>query len=81
MQNPVMSSRRAESGVCIVRVEVQSEHLLITVTTKQDIGRNLYPASSASDRHFADPDAALQAVADFLASFAPPIRDSGGDSA
>ena len=68
-ENPVMSSRRAESGVCIVRVEVQPSHLLITVTSDRSLGRNLHPASPDPARHFTDPDDALQAVADFFRSF------------
>jgi hypothetical protein len=35
----------------------------------RNIGRNIYPARSGPEQHFADPDAALQAVADFLQSF------------
>jgi hypothetical protein len=64
-----MSSRQAESGVCIVRVEVQPGHLLITVTSDRGLGRNLYLTSSDPARHFADLDDALRAVADFLRSF------------
>ena len=69
-----MSARKAESGVCIVRVEVQPGHLLITVTTNRDLGRNLYTALPDAERHFTDPDDAIQVVADFLRSFSPPIR-------
>jgi hypothetical protein len=76
-----MSSRRAESGVCIVRVEVQPEHLLITVTVKRNIGRSLYPADSDPERHFADPDAALAAVAEFLRRFTRALGDCDGDPA
>jgi hypothetical protein len=35
----------------------------------RNIGRNIYPAKPGPERHFADPDEALQAVADFLQSF------------
>ena len=62
-------SRQAESGVCIVRVEVQPAHLLITVMTNGNLDRNLHPVASRPERHFTDPDDALQAVADFLRSF------------
>ena len=65
-----MSASKAESGVCIVRVEVQAEHLLITVTTNRNVGSNVYPASPIAERHFADPDDATGAVAEFLRSFA-----------
>lgn len=65
-----MPSHQSESGICIVRVEVQPGHLLITVTTNRDLDRNLRPATSDSGRRFTDPGDALQAVGDFLRSFA-----------
>jgi hypothetical protein len=65
--------RKTESGVCIVRVEVQVEHLLITVTTNRDLARSLYTTGSGGEQHFTDPGDALQAVAEFLRSFAQPI--------
>ena len=68
-QNPIMSPPKPQSGVCIIRVEVQPEHCLITITMNRNIGRNIYPAKPGPERHFADPDEALQAVADFLQSF------------
>jgi hypothetical protein len=64
-----MPPRQTESGVCIVRVEVQAAHLLITVMTDRNLGRNMHPATSHPERHFTDLDDALQAVADFLRSF------------
>jgi hypothetical protein len=70
VKNLVMPSREAESGICIVRVEVQADHLLITVTSKRNIGRSLYAAGAEPEQHFADPGAALAAVADFLRPFA-----------
>ena len=69
-----MSAHQAESGVCIVRVEIQPEHLLITVTINRNIGRNLYTARPDPDRHFTDPDDALRAVAEFLRSFPQTIQ-------
>ena len=57
-----MSPHEAESGICIVRVEVQSDHLLITITTERNIGRHLHAARSSPEQHFSDPVAALQAV-------------------
>lgn len=68
-QNPIMSVPQPQSGVCIVRVEVQPEHCLITITINRNTGRNIYPARSGPEQHFADPGQALQAVADFLQSF------------
>lgn len=70
-----MSSRQAESGVCIVRVQVQPGHLLITVTTDRSLGRNLRPAAPDPARHFTDPDDALRAVADFLHLFRQAKQD------
>jgi hypothetical protein len=67
-----MSVPRSESGVCIVRVEVQPVHLLITVTAKRDLDRNLYTAQPGAERHFTDPDAAIRAVEEFLRSFTLP---------
>ncbi len=64
-----MSPQRAEAGVCIVRVEVQSAHLLITVMTDRNLGRTMHPAASHPERRFTDLEEALQAVADFLRSF------------
>ncbi len=65
--------RKAESGVCIVRVEVQPEHLLITVTINRDLARSLYTTGSGGERNFTDPDDAVRAVAEFLRSFTQPI--------
>lgn len=75
-----MSAREAESGICIVRVEVQSDHLLITITTELNIGRHLHAARSSPEQHFSDPDAALQAVAGFLGPFTPLSGRSGGSA-
>lgn len=63
----MLAPRKTESGVCIVRVEVQKEHLLITVTINRDLARSLY--TTGGERHFTDPGDALQAVAEFLRSF------------
>lgn len=68
----MLASRKTDSGVCIVRVEVQAEHLLITVTTLRDLARSLYPARPGGERHFTDPADAIQAVAEFLRSFSQP---------
>lgn len=65
-----MPSHQSESGICIVRVEVQPGHLLITVTANRDLGRSPRPATPDSGLRFTDPDDALRAVADFLRSFA-----------
>lgn len=69
-----MSARKSESGVCIVRVEVQPVHLLITVTVKRDLDRNLYTAQSGAERHFTETGDAIRAVEEFLRSFTLPAR-------
>ena len=73
-QNPIMSEPQPRSGVCIVRDEVQPEHCLITIKLSRNTGRNIYPARSDPELHFADPRDALQAVAGFLQSFMPGPR-------
>jgi hypothetical protein len=64
-----MQARLSKAGVCIVRIEAQPEHLLITVTTNRNIADTVYSARSESVMQFADPDEALPFVADFLRSF------------
>jgi type III secretory pathway component EscU len=66
----MLAPRKTESGVCIVRVEVQKEHLLITVTINRDLARSLY---TAGEQHFTDSSDALEAVAEFLRSFSRAI--------
>lgn len=67
-----MSSHQSDPGICIIRVEVQPGHLLITVTASRTPGRGSHPALAGPARHFTDPGDALQAVADFLRSFPIP---------
>jgi citrate lyase alpha subunit len=67
----MLAPRKTESGVCIVRVEVQKEHLLITVTINRDLARSPYTTGGA--RHFTDSGDALEAVAQFLRSFSRAI--------
>ena len=64
-----MQASDAPAGVCIVRVEVQADHLLITVTTNQALNRDLYSAAAGEVRKFTEPQQALRAVADFLRSY------------
>jgi hypothetical protein len=56
-------------GVCIVRVEAQPDHLLITVTTDRHVDRNLHSVRPEPPQLFSDPEAAVQAVAEFLSFF------------
>jgi hypothetical protein len=74
IENPVMSPQQSESGICIVRVEVQPGHLLITVTANRNLERGPHPVTSAPGLRFTDPDDALRVVADFLRSFADAPR-------
>jgi hypothetical protein len=69
-----MQSRWSGAGVCIIRIEAQPDHLLITVTTNRNIGRSIYSARSEHVLRFADIDTALASVADFLHSFGPQTR-------
>jgi hypothetical protein len=65
-----VSARRApEVGVCILRIEAQPEHVLITLTTNQTIDRNLYSARSEPPQHFSNAEDALEAAAEFLRLF------------
>lgn len=69
-----MTTRRSPKvGVCILRIESQPEHVLITVTTNKNIDRNLYSARSDPPLRFASTEEALAATAEFLRLF----EDSG----
>jgi hypothetical protein len=69
-----MPENKTESGVCIVRVEVQAAHLLITVITNRDLGHNLHRARPNGEQYFTDPDTAGRSVADFIRSFAGSVE-------
>jgi hypothetical protein len=56
--------KAATSGVCLVRVEVQSPGLLLTVITDRHDG----PGPPLTG-HFTDIESAVAAVRDFLATF------------
>jgi hypothetical protein len=64
-----MATRTAQAAVCIVRVEPQPGHLLISITTNRSLNRELYSAAVEPTRKFSDPETAIQAVADFIRSF------------
>jgi|GEM_PF-2543017 len=64
-----MAGRTAQAAVCIVRVEPQPGHLLISVTTNRTLNRELYSTSVEPTHRYSDPEVALQAVAAFLHSF------------
>ena len=59
------TAERHQVGVCILRVEVRPDHLLITITTN----RNLYSARTDPAVQVVDADRAIQIAADFLRSF------------
>ena len=67
--NDVMAVSSARAGICIVRVEVQEDHLLITVTINRALNRDLYSATAGDVRKFTEPELALGAVAEFLRSY------------
>lgn len=61
------SPSAARSGVCIVRIETEVDRMLITLTTERFTP--LGPGSvRPSVRHFANPEKAIGAVADFVRS-------------
>jgi hypothetical protein len=60
-----------QTGLCIVRAEVQGDHVLITVTSTSSVTRTLRPAYCEPARHFVDIEKATEAVAGFLREFTP----------
>jgi hypothetical protein len=69
-----MAGRTTQAAVCIVRIEPQPGHLLISVTTNRSLNRELYSTSVEPTRKYSDPEMAIQAVADFIHSFRSGIR-------
>jgi hypothetical protein len=64
-----MNETDPKVGVCILRVESQPNHVLITVTTNRHLDRSLYSTHPERVQQFSDPEAALQEVANFLHFF------------
>jgi hypothetical protein len=70
----------ARFGVCTLRVEVQPEHLLITVTTSRYLAPGARGALPVRSRSYASVQEALEATERFLDSFgswkdsAPKVR-------
>jgi hypothetical protein len=58
-----------QTGVCVVRAEVQGDHVVITITSKSSVTRTLRPAYGEPARHFVDIGEATEAVAKFLRQF------------
>jgi hypothetical protein len=72
-----MHARVPKAGVCIIRVEAQSDRTLITVTMDGDIGQNVRGAPLERIMRFAEADDALAVVAQFLRSFNPSTPCAG----
>ena len=73
-----MSVDPPQAGACLVRAEVQGEHLLISVTVSGGLDRNRHAARVEAPKHFVDIDKALAVIAAFLHSFNVP-SDRGAD--
>ena len=63
-----------QMGLCIVRAEVQGDHLLIkirliTINSTSRVTRTLRPVRGKPVRHFVDINKATEAVAEFLREF------------
>ena len=67
------------AGACLVRAEVQGEHVLISVTLSSGLDRNQHATRVETPRHFVDVDKALAMVADFLHSFSASPGSSPDD--
>jgi hypothetical protein len=63
--------RAGQTSVCILRIEAEPDRLLITMTTESYLHRGLAIASDPKVLHFAQPEAAIDAVADFVRSHRP----------
>ena len=64
-----MTTPPARFGVCTLRVEVQPEHLLITVTTHRFLAPGARHAMPTQSQSYASAHAALEITEQFLASF------------
>lgn len=64
-----MTDSPARFGVCTLRVEVQPEHLLITVTALRFTGPGARQALPPQSRSFASVHEALVATEEFLQGF------------
>lgn len=69
-----------QAGACLLRAEVQGEHVLISVTVSRGLDRNLHAARPTPPQHFVDVDKALAVVAEFLRSFDAPAGQEHGDA-
>lgn len=69
----MMAAPGMRSGVCIVRFEPEPDRWLISVTTIWPLAPDGYAAAPGTTAHFADPDAAIEALAGEIRRM---IRDS-----
>ena len=77
LQHPrVMTDTDPRAAVCVVRVERQDAGLLITLVINADIDR----VSTPRLLHYADIDAAVDAIRRFLVQFADSSSRSGPSS-
>jgi hypothetical protein len=60
-----------QASVCILRIETEPDRLLITMTIERSLHRGPATASRPEIFHFAQPEAAIAAVADFIRSHRP----------
>ncbi len=61
-----------QAGYCVVRAEVQGDHLLITMITNTSATRTVRAAPYHPPRHFVDIPDAIDAVGQFLRQFPHP---------
>ena len=59
-----------DAGVCVVRAEVQGDHLLISVSTSSGTGPRTEGAPAEATRHFVEVEEAVAVVRQFLEGFA-----------
>ncbi len=77
-----MPQPSGQTGVCILRIESEVDRLLITMTVERYLHRGLSAAGGPRVVHFASPEEAIEAVADFVRShrpIAPPPGRTRGD--
>jgi len=68
----VLMPDKPQAGYCVVRAEIQGDHLLITVITNTSMTRTVRTAPYGPPRHFVDIPEALDAVGQFLRQFPRP---------
>jgi hypothetical protein len=60
-----------QTSVCILRIETEPDRLLITMIIEGALHRGRATASDTKTLHFAQPEPAIEAVADFIRSHQP----------